>query len=314
MRATLQYLLARRGTVLEWRMFRGYGFVQDTASGEQFFAHRSNLHGALFLPLGKPVLFEIGEGAMLDVANPGEAHKLRRCVSVLDANGKPFEMQAKEGVVLDLPVPSLDKLGVIQCVDSLTASSEMTAVDSLFHFSFSHSKRLRIGDPVRFWSSRNALQRSAKDVIAVDLTTLSGERKKIYDIIKVAAISRQVSPTADAIGNFLKQQRQVLPNERDSPANFSLTGKLIRSAAVTSHDSFSELVDCRVEHVHGRYGKLSIRHNELSSIVFFHVDMVVGVPNQIRSGMRGKCTYELVRMGKHSGTLRAVKVYLSPQL
>lgn len=336
-------LLKKVGTVLDWKLFKGYGFVQENITGARHFCPRKAANGALFLRPGDAVRFELEQRDVGDRESSG----LERCASVTHASGAPFEQQEIQGIVME--VPSNDSVGVICRVGKFSSSLGATVSPStthssmaapvagaesdegrLFHYSFSHSRALSVGDMVRFWSRDNTNKRRvAKDVVAVDPAILSPEELRLLESTK-QLVNRQVPRSVEADVKFRTQQWQPLRDRSSddiSSTNAGATGTsnaplntapdhAAQQAALTAPTAQLELdgsqlrmQPCVVEHFQGRYGKLRVMDKDNKPlIVFFHTDMVNRKPHQISTGLKGICAFDRVRQGKNAGTLRAHRV------
>lgn len=298
MRRLALLLSARKGYVIDWKIFGGYGFIQEEGSGNRYFCPRKATNGALCLRGGCEVLFEVStEEATQSTSG------LPTCSSVTDAMGKPFPEQEIQGIIVEPPVPSKNTSGVIRRVENWSPNLGSHAPTNLYHYSYSHTRELRVGDMVRFWSEDNHKHRTAKDVVAVDPRVLSPEELRLLNETRAVVLQRSEGlelATATANKKFQQQQRQ--------PYVAGMTSAQVPGDLETSGTS----TECEVIFFQGRYGKLRVISNDVQLIVFFHTDMVRGVPaSSIKVGMKGSCTYEKVRQGKNIGSLRAFSVLLS---
>jgi cold shock CspA family protein len=319
------------GTVLDWKLFKGYGFIQETVSGAHHFCPRKAINGALFLRPGDPVRFEVEAtptGSSNDIHDTN-LRGLARCKSVTDVNGEAFEQQELQGIVMDVPVPSKGVVGLICRVGKWSPSMSATTSPSppaaptaapeggglLYHYSFAHSKALSVGDMVRFWSRENPQRRTAKDVVAVDQSILSPDELRLLQTTR-RLVSQQTTRSVASNVKFQHQQWQPLTATGDAhhesnppPAGGVASGDNHLSSVAAEEGSSQRMHPCVVAHFQGRYGKLRVIGDDGNPlIVFFHADMANRKPNKIISGLKGTCSYDRVRQGKNAGTLRAHRV------
>lgn len=329
-------LPSRVGTVTDWKLFKGYGFVQEDLSGEQFFCSRKATGGALFLRPGDAVRFDLEDESgdsfeTLNIAGHG------RCKIVTSPNGSPFLQSELQGIVMETPVPSKGIVGLICKVGKWSASmaSSTTSDPSaaaaaqqdvagkkdghsseedsrLYHYSFSHSRALSVGDMVRFWSRENPLRRTAKDVVAVDPSILSPDETRLLEATR-RLINNQLSRTMTANVKFHHQQWQPLREKAVVPElsghDAERVDHTVTGAELVASTSTARMVACEVIHFQGRYGKLRVvQDGGAPLVIFFHADMANVPAGRVVVGMRGTCSYERVRQGKNAGTLRAQRV------
>lgn len=335
------------GTVLDWKLFKGYGFIQENISGAQHFCPRKATNGALFLRPGDPVRFEIEETSAV-IEEDSNPSGLPRCKNVTQVNGAAFECEELQGIVMEVPVPSKAVVGLIRRVGKWSPSMSATTATThshhaasassgfhdsafveakeeqrLYHYSFSHSKSLSVGAMVRFWSRENSQRRTAKDVVAVDPSILSPDELRLLQVTQ-RLVSQQATRSIASDVKFQHQQWQPLAGHAAAPAAVDGTQQQQQNSSdaslppgvlIGAPAKKSEVVDdhrqypCVVAHFQGRYGKLRIINDEGQPlIIFFHADMVKCNPNKIVTGLKGMCSYERVRQGKNAGTLRASSV------
>lgn len=289
------YAALRCGYVLNWGIYNGFGFLQEDSSGKHYFCPKKAIHGAMLLVPGTEVRFDVGSSDDLH-------NGLEVCTSVVDAQGNPFPQKEMQGLVVDIPSASRGVVGIVCRMCDWSPQLPLVA-DDLYHFSFSHSRNLAIGDMVRFWSKSGATQRTAKDVVAVNVAALEPTERRTLDAAK-RSVLRRIELSESVVNKFRLQQQPPERRQSSSPAEKLVEEEILR-------DNVHEMVPCQVVHFQGKYGKLRVLRNGSAVSVFFHVDMVRNMPaHKIKVNQAGKCAYEVVRVGKNAGTLRAQSVFL----
>lgn len=356
----------RLGYAIAWKMFGGYGFVQEQHTGRQFFCTRHDILGAFQLVPGTPIQFRIQPGSEAATQRHSvDSLRLSRLlieqgmdiddVSVLtphfpvatditDGEGQTFPKE-RQGVILRAPETDRRQMGLLCEIrpHSLTTTTHSAAdvlplhdETKLFSFGFAHSKRLEIGELVRFWSTvglptpagvRRKDVQTAKDIVRLDLGLLTPPEQ---EWMRSTQQQLQAPQTRKAMENFVKQQRHALvaaeagllrPLQSVSQAQETLSTPKV--AAVANGDPVLGVV----QHFQGLYGRVEVLDADgIPRSAFFHADVVwkdgelvgrsafheqhVGRLVDSIVGRRVRCHYDQVRVGKHKGTLRCTHVFL----